>query len=248
LTSPSNYVVRDIVTDANGLARLQMSGGALEVIDGGAYGFRTTIELGNGDSDALTSISSFVPCVPGTSIAAAFDFLVVRSPGPDTIRIRVSDADVHAVATDRPITGKPRVRVLSRGQGVTIANATGLVLVDFRNQPIDAARSLIERHELQNWWGWIWSKKSYAVWTTVAANPETPTADLLAQQFTTRATGAAPAGIIGTSAANVCTLDGLAGLSGDTLQGVLLPNTTVLQIANTDVASGTFSWCIGVRG
>jgi hypothetical protein len=228
-----------------GIADLSESGTWLEVLDGGAYGYKNRITATLSNLNPTTFDKASVPCVPRTILAGEFDNISVRTSGlaADTILVRFGTGEPPQQAT-----GKDRVRWLGRGNAVSIANGAGLMLVDFSLHPLDDYDLTRERHALLSWCGWIWSKKSYTVWTTVRAEPELPSSALLAQNFAIRATGATPAGIVGTGSTNVCTLDGSTNLAGDPRAAAFLPNTDSLQVANTDVASGAFSWLVGVRG
>lgn len=214
----------------------------LEVIDGGAYGFKNKITLQGVDRDAALSGEQDVPCVSGTLIVADFEEIVLATVAADTVLVRLG----HGLPPP-PLTGKQRVRWLARGSGQVIASGAAATFVDLTGSPLDMFDTTRERHELLTWCGWIFCTKTFEVYASVRANPETPTGELVVQRFVTRAALVLPVGVTGT-VGNVCMFDDGAGTAGSNPSAPFLPNTQRVQVANTDATNGTFAYCIGVRG
>jgi len=239
-----NLRVRTLTTAADGRLRVGESGDWIEVLSGGAFGYRNKLYPRLRDEDVPLSDENAIPCVAGTIVRASFDTLDLVSPAA------VSDSVTVAIGYGSPppaVTGKPRIRWLARGVGVTIASADATSVVDLTATGSDAYDSTRERFEPLTWCGWIGSTKTFDAYTCVRANPETPTADLIVQKFTSRGIMLLPPGVVGTPV-RLCSFDDGAGNAGANPSAPFLPNTSRLWIANTDVASGSFSYLIGVRG
>lgn len=234
---------RTLRANAQGAARVDESGSWLEIVDGGFYGWQNTIELRCNDDLASPANAHQVACMPGTVFVGDFDELILTVPAAfaDQVVVRTGFGPPPT-----QLTGKPRVRWLARGVGVSIAPGTPLAILDWTAQTREDYDTT-ERHGLLEWIGFVISAKSFALYSSVRANPTTPSAELVCQKFAVYDhTGTLPTGLslAGRYASHFEQLT--AGTN--TSRAPVMPNTAKLWLANIDVASGTFSYIVGVRG
>lgn len=219
----------------------------MEVVDGGYYGWQNRIRLGRGDVADVDQVEQSLPCVAGAAITADFDFLELVTPDgtvlQDSVRVRIRD-DHRAVAVDKPVTGKPRVRWLTRGSGLSVPAGTSATLFD-ASSAIRDAYSTIERFECCEWYGWVAGRREFYVSASAKADPVGGSGEKYVQQFHSIA-NVPPTGL--SLSVQHCVQWLMVAAGGDSVRAFLPPNLHKLYLTNVDTVDGTYDYLIGVRG
>lgn len=247
MPAPGAYRLRDIKARTDGTCRLEERGDFVEVIDGGYYAWQNYLKLGRSDVAQVGSFEQTLPCVAGAAITADFDFLELVTPDgtvlQDTVRVRIRDDD-RAFATDKPVTGKPRLRWLGRGSGFSVAAGASATLLDL-SSAIRDLYSTIERHELLEWYGWIAGRRQFTLSVTCKADPVAGSSEKYIQQFSSIA-NVPPAGLTLSPQHTVQFLQVASG--ADSVRATCPANLHKIYLTNTDTSDGTYDYLIGVRG
>lgn len=247
MAAPGAYRLRDLKARADGTARLEERGDFLEVVDAGFYGAQNYLRFGRSDVAQVGTFEQTLPCVAGAAITADFDFLELVTPDgsvvQDTVRVRIRD-DHRAFATDKPVTGKPRVRWLARGTALSVTASSSATLFD-ASSAIRDAYSTLERHECCEWYGWVAGRREFYLSATAKADPAAGSAERYVQQFHAIA-NVPPVGLSLTLA--YCCQFLLVGTGGDSVFAPFPANLHKLYITNVEGFDGTYDYMIGVRG
>jgi hypothetical protein len=170
--SSSDFLIRSLTSDANGVCEIGVPGYGVEILDGGNFERANLIELGREDReyDASFAGDNVLACNPGARIAGKFDKLKLIVPNaalPDTVKVLIVTTPEVGWSADNP-AGKGRVKWLTRGRTTGLAVGAATMIYDSGTLGEPDRFSTQETFEVFNYWaGYIACRRTFTTYVQV---------------------------------------------------------------------------------